>query len=299
MTITSGFFNSLDGDRLYNADQMSEYFTGLVSDGVCENVGGALQVTASSGMTVQVASGRAYLDSKWLKNDAPIDVSIDAAHVTLNRYTAIVIQLNYTTREISIIAVNGTSATSPTKPAMVNTATVKQMCLAYIYVKAGATAISQSNITDTRANTNICGWVTGLIRQVDTSALFVQWQTAYEEFYQQMQQWETQQRNAFDAWLATLTEELQIGAYIRAFSWSVTIPRSSDTSFTTSLYTSGYSYQSSDVILVFINGLLANAGTNYVIDTSTSPPSVTINISRENIGQVDFKVLKAVLGVNS
>ena len=70
MSITFGFFNSSNGDRKYNADQMSEYFDGLVSNGVYENVGGALQVLASQNMEVNVQTGRAIINSKWVKNAA-------------------------------------------------------------------------------------------------------------------------------------------------------------------------------------------------------------------------------------
>lgn len=39
MAVTYGFFNSVNGDRKYNADQMSSYFDGLVTDGVYEKIG--------------------------------------------------------------------------------------------------------------------------------------------------------------------------------------------------------------------------------------------------------------------
>ena len=70
MAITYGFFNSMGGDRTYNADQMSEYFSGLISDGVFENVGDALQVIPGDGMTAKVKTGRAIIKCKWLENDA-------------------------------------------------------------------------------------------------------------------------------------------------------------------------------------------------------------------------------------
>ena len=47
--VTYGFFNSVDGDRRYTADQMSNYFKGLISDGVYEGLGSALVVTAGDG----------------------------------------------------------------------------------------------------------------------------------------------------------------------------------------------------------------------------------------------------------
>ena len=57
MAITYGFFNAVkrsDGayDRLYNSEQISDMFEGLISDGVYESVGDALIVKASSGMTI-------------------------------------------------------------------------------------------------------------------------------------------------------------------------------------------------------------------------------------------------------
>ena len=46
MAVTSGFFNSLYGDRKYNAEQFSAMFDNLITDGVFSNVGNAFQVTA-------------------------------------------------------------------------------------------------------------------------------------------------------------------------------------------------------------------------------------------------------------
>lgn len=301
MAITYGFFNSLNGDRVYNADQMSTYFKGLIGQGVFEDVGGALQVLANSGMTVQVQTGRAIVgpNLKWLENDAPYNVSINASHVTLNRYTAVVVQCDVTNRTISIITVDGTPATNPTKPAMTNTTTIQQICLAYVYVKAGATTITQANITDTRANSRVCGWITGLIDQVDTSTLFTQWQTAYEEFYAQMEAWEVQQKNAFDAWFETLTDELQIGAYVKAFSKTETITSTTPAGQSVPLDMANYTYDATDVFLVYINGLMAEAGTDYNINPNLIPAYITFNMSNPVSETVEIKVIKSILGVSS
>lgn len=301
MAITYGFFNSLNGDRVYNADQMSMYFKGLIGQGVFEDVGGALQVLANSGMTVQVQTGRAIVgpNLKWLENDAPFDVTINASHVTLNRYTAVVVQCDVTNRTISIVTVDGTPATSPTRPAMTNTTTIQQICLAYVYVKAGATTITQANITDTRANSSVCGWITGLIDQVDTSTLFTQWETAYEEFYAQMEAWEIQQKNAFDAWFETLTDELQIGAYVKAFSKTETITSTTPAGQSVPLDMANYTYDNTDVFLVYINGLMAEAGTDYNINPNLIPPYITFHMANPVSETVEIKVIKSILGVSS
>ena len=41
MSVSSGFFNSLNGDRKYNAAQMSAIFDGLIIDGVFASIGTA------------------------------------------------------------------------------------------------------------------------------------------------------------------------------------------------------------------------------------------------------------------
>lgn len=272
MSITYGFFNAVDGDRAYNADQMSSYFEGLVSDGVYENVGSALQVRAGDGLEVQVQTGRAIIDCKWIKNDATETIALAAAHVLLPRYTAIVIRLDRTNRQISIAAKDGTPASTPQKPAMTSDATVKELCLAYVYVAANAAQISQANIQDMRASA-LCGWVTGVVRQVDTSQLFVQWQTAYEEFYAEMQSWKSAQESAMEAWqgqmqtayqqwFEALSNQLSVNTYIAKYSKTATTVSGEGIY----LDMTGYVYDESDIIEVFINGLLATAGTDYTLN---------------------------------
>lgn len=295
MAITYGFFNSLNGDRTYNADQMSEYFKGLISDGVYENVGGALQVVENTGMNVQVKTGRAVIGSKWMENDAILTVPITAAHVTLNRYTAIVIQLDLTNRNIGIITVDGTNATTPSKPAMTNNSTIMQFCLAYVYVGAGVSSITQANITDTRANKNLCGWVTGLVEQVDTTTLFNQWQAAYNENIAEMNDWQTSMKTQFDNWFNTLTQKLNVTTYIERYYKRVTL---NGTTTTIPLDMSGYTYASSDIIFVHVNGLLASENYDYITDTSSTP--VQLHPPTSAAGTVvEITVLKSKIGFST
>lgn len=255
MSVTYGFFNSLDGDRAYNADQMSKYFDGLVSNGVYESVGGALQVLASSGMNVNVQTGRAIIDCKWFNSDAVETLAITAASPVLNRYTAVVIRLDMTNRLMELDTVDGTAASTPSYPALTNTSQIKEICLAMIYVAAGATSISQANIMDMRAS-SLCGWVTGIVQQVDTSTLFLQWQTAYQAYYNAM----TAQ---FEDWFASLTQQLNVNTYIKHFDKHATLTDS--TGAMVPLNMDGYTYAESDIINVYINGLYAVKDTDYFI----------------------------------
>lgn len=288
MAITYGFFNSVNGDRKYNADQMSEYFKGLISNGVYESVGGALLVTAGSGMNVTVASGRGVINCKWINNDAPITVPITQAHALLNRWTAVVLALDITNRTMAITTIDGLSSSSPRKPNMINTATMVTICLAYVYVGAGVTSISQANITDMRGS-NLCGWVTGLIQQVDTSQLFLQWQTAFENYYNQMTQ-------EFNDWFATLTGQLNVNTYIQKFYKRTVL--SSGSSNIIPMNMTGYTYESSDIISIYINGLYAAPDVDYYLDTSGSVPQLHPNASAAGT-EVLIVVLKSKIGFNT
>lgn len=299
MALEYGFFNAVkqtDGtyDRVYNAEQMSRYFNGLVSPGVYESVGGGLQVRAGTGMTVQVQTGRAILgdNCQWLDNDAVLDITLNAAHVTLNRYTAIVMRLDYTNRNISIVAVDGANATAPTKPAMTRTSAVMEYCLAYVYVGKGVTTITQSAITDTRPDNTVCGWVTGLVQQVDTSQLFLQWQTAYAEFYAQMQAWQTQQAAAFDAWFSTLTGQLQVNTYIQEYRNTVSV-----TTNTTQVSIGISQYvPTTDILIANLNGIALVEGTDYSISGTGTGAKMTLTKAIDGNNVIEFRVLQSKIG---
>lgn len=148
MAITYGYFDSINGDRKYNADQMSEYFDGIVSDGVFQSVGGALAVSAQStpDMSVKVVSGRAIINSKWIKNDADIILPITAASTAYARITSVVVQLDPANRLIRITTKDGTPSGSPVAPEI----TENELEIARITVAANATSIADSAITDKR-----------------------------------------------------------------------------------------------------------------------------------------------------
>lgn len=189
MAWTSGFFNSVNGDRLYNADQMSRIFEGLITDGVYESVANKLAVQPNSGMTIQIATGRGWFGKHWVNNDSEYKLTVAQSDVILNRYVAVVIKVDDTdaVRDAVPYLKYSDFATTPVKPTMTRTETVKEYCLAYIYIKAGATAITASDIEDTRANESLCGWVTGLIEQLSSATLFDQFTAIFNEWFSGLQ----------------------------------------------------------------------------------------------------------------
>lgn len=189
MAWTSGFFNSVNGDRLYNADQMSRIFEGLITDGVYESVANKLAVQPNSGMIIQIATGRGWFGRHWVNNDSEYKLTVDQSDVILNRYVAVVIKVDDTdsVRDAVPYLKYSEFATTPVKPTIIRTETVKEYCLAYIYIKAGATAITASDIEDTRQDTNLCGWVTGLIDQITPDTLYTQFTALFNEWFSGLQ----------------------------------------------------------------------------------------------------------------
>lgn len=280
MAITYGFFNSVDGDRKYNAEQMSTYFDGLVSDGIFQSVGKKFSVTAGAGLTVNVDTGRALIECHWLKNDNVLTISLDSADVQNDRKDLIVIKLDYSARTMGVEYISGAESVK-------NTETVKYLTLAKITVPAGATAITQANIKDNRGSA-LCPWVTGLVKQVDTSDLFSQYEKAYEEMVQQMINWWADRRNAFDTWFNSLTTSLNVNLNLtkQEFSYTTTaetdiIPLVSD-------------YQTTDILLVHVNGVLVVEGTEYSIEAGNIKLMKTIT-SGNTVTQI---LIKSVIGGN-
>lgn len=184
MAWSSGFFNSVSGDRVYTADQISHIFNGLITDGVYESIGNKLVVEPNSGMTVQIGTGRGWFGGRWVNNDSNYLLTLEGSDVLLNRYCAVCVRVDNSDsgRKAEPYLKYSSFANSPVKPTMERTETVKEYCLAHIYIKAGVTSITAADIEDTRGDTSLCGWVTGLIDQVDTDTLWKQWNALFNNF---------------------------------------------------------------------------------------------------------------------
>lgn len=203
MAWTYGFFNSVNGDRLYNAYQLSTIFEGLITDGVYESVGNKLAVQPNNGMIIQIATGRGWFAKHWVNNDSEHLLTLEGSDVLLNRYVAVCIRVDDTDAVRNAVPYLKYSdfATNPVKPTMTRSETIHEYCLAYIKIRAGVTEILASDIEDTRFNADLCGWVTGLITQVDATTLFAQWQALFSEFM-------TRETTDFNDWFENLQVEL-------------------------------------------------------------------------------------------
>lgn len=204
MSVTSGFFNSVDGDRQYNAEQMSELFDGLILDGVYANVGNRFQVSLNSGpnFSVYVGTGRAWLGHTWILNDAPLSLTFASPHNLLTRIDAIVFKADRTTsvREGTIEIVQGTPASNPVRPTFTDTTEIHYMPIAYVTIRAGASDLKAADIASV-VGLSECPYVKSPVSSFDVQELYDRWQTEWEA-------WTAEQQVTFTTWFEGLQDIL-------------------------------------------------------------------------------------------
>lgn len=188
MALTSGFFNSKNHDRLYDATQISTLFEGLINDGVYQGVGHIFKVSASNGMNVTVDTGRAWFNNTWTRNDALIVLTVPTAEQVLKRIDAVVIEVNSleTVRNNTIKIVKGTPASNPAKPSLTKNDDVHQYPLAYITVDPNVTVITQQKIQNA-VGTSACPFVTGIIDTLDIDDLIAQWSSEFNVLFAELE----------------------------------------------------------------------------------------------------------------
>ncbi len=220
-------FNSVQGDRKYMAEDFKSYFSQLIGNGVIYSSADALKVKEAGAMGVKVSAGGGWIDGTGYKNTADLSITLDTADGALNRIDRIVLRADYTERTALVKVKKGSYSAQPVAPELERTADRYELALADVYIGKGAVNITQANITDQRLNKTVCGIVTALITQADTTEIFNQFEAFLSEFketyiadienWTQEQEsgltsWETTQKAEFVAWVETIKDILDATA---------------------------------------------------------------------------------------
>ena len=175
MAEQSGFFdaNLINGeyDRVYLAEHFAKYFSSFIGNGIFGGKSNELMVSqaSASGMRIEVLSGMGYINGYWYENTSNLSLNVDVADGVLNRIDNVVLQWNRADRKIKAVVKKGVFATNPVSPVIQRDNDVYELKLAEVYVGAGAVNITQGEITDTRLDSDVCGFVVALIKQFDTT----------------------------------------------------------------------------------------------------------------------------------
>ena len=274
MSLTYGYFNSINGDRKYTAETMSKYFSGIISKGVLQNYADKFQVFASSGLTVQVKTGKAYFtNGQWVENDAIINLTLEPASVSLSRIDRIVLRRDNSSeaRNVSLMIKKGTPASSPTAPVLETSEFVEELSLCQILIGPNVTSIAQTNITDERPNNTLCGFTHQLFDQVDTTDIFAQYDVA------------------FNTWFKGVKETLATATLIRQYTSSYKTETQDQTVIPINI--SQFNIEL-DILNVFINGLKLIQDVDYTKSEST----ITLALGVDAGTQIEFEVFKSIDG---
>lgn len=242
----SGFFNAIkvDGiaDRRYNANDYSDNLAAVIGNGVLRSINDDLKVT-TSGMTVTVGAGRAWINGHYYHNDSPVTFTAPTAPTGGSRHDRVVLRLNtdISARKIELVYVQGTASNTPTKPNPVREGGVYDLVLADVFVGTNATSVG---VTDTRGNGTVCGWVYSV---VGDGAFFASIE------------------NSFNEWFAEKKDTLSSVTLFKRYDWRTVLDAQAKTvSFNIPQYDEG-----TCILEVFVNGVLDVDGVDYTRSGST------------------------------
>lgn len=189
----------------YDADDASGYLATRQSGVYSAEEDFAVSISGELSLTV--SAGQAWVHPSRFKGrsiimEQPTTLPLTAADPVRTRIDRVVLRYDAAARQTRLQVLEGTpDSASPTAPAITRTALVYDLCLAEITRPAGSTAISAADITDTRADEDVCGVMRDGVTGIPTAQLLQQWQAAQADL-------ETQLR----AQLAVLNAEIKEGS---------------------------------------------------------------------------------------
>jgi hypothetical protein len=196
------FFDSIDGEdeRYYTADEFAEYFRQFIRNGIF-NGGENLQVgTDERDMKIFIKPGYAWIEGYLYKIEKePLVLEHSMADPELNRIDRVVIRLDKTleNRYVKAFILKGAPAETPQVPELTRDENIYEISLAQVEVIAGKSFIEAHQITDERLDNEVCGLVTHLFEQVNTTEIFNRFQSWLDsktsepdgDFYREWKDW--------------------------------------------------------------------------------------------------------------
>lgn len=203
------FYNSISGDRRYNADSFSNWLKQFFTDGVPQ---GDLQVTANGDMTATVDTGTALMGGKVKVFKERKTIKFDTASGTLNRIDNVVVRRDDDLRDFTIEIVKGTPAAVPEPPELTRSGNIYEIKLAEVTINKGTAVITQAAVKDTRADRNLCGWIIGNVDKIPAEQLLAQMNAEFREWFEEMKgQLTTDAAGNLQEQINTLKQKIKYG----------------------------------------------------------------------------------------
>lgn len=185
MPITSGFYNSVNGDRVYDADQFGSLFDGIISEGIFPNVGDKFFVRpVNNTMGVYVGSGKAWLNRRWVENAGDETLTVQAANASLDRIDSVVLSVDTSkaVRAAKFEVIKGTASATPRPPLIASEGEKKYFVLANIKVVKNSRAVIPENITNF-VGSSLTPYVGGPTNTINLDALQTKLQGEFNTWF--------------------------------------------------------------------------------------------------------------------
>ena len=155
MSVLSGFFNAVGGDRTYDAEDFASMFDGLILDGIFAGYGDAFTPTRVSNTSVTIGVGRAWFNHTYTYNDTVLALTIGEASA-LARIDSVVLKVDKSqaVRTNSIYVKAGTPGATPVAPTLESSTYIHEYRVCNVNVPASG----DTTIEDTRG-TSECPYV--------------------------------------------------------------------------------------------------------------------------------------------
>lgn len=173
-------------DRASDSKELRSWFHLLYSDGVFPNPSTGLQVTTyEQNMSVAVQPGSIIIQGAFGSEESMRVLVFEAAGNTYDRIDSVVARLNtnYEHRKIDLYVVKGVEGSRPVAPELTREGGIYELRLANVFIAKNVTTISGERITDTRMIAEDCGIAVCNPVNVDTTAIFDQYQAALENYF--------------------------------------------------------------------------------------------------------------------
>ena len=176
-------------DRTYSSADLASYFASFIGNGVYVNPANQLKVSPANGkMAVNVAVGKAWINGYFYElSDSAKELTIATGDANNPRIDKVVCSLNLSQRLIELKIIQGAASANPQAPAHSREDEVFDLVLAEVAVAAGAVELSEEDITDKRPDNTVCGFVTGVVEQIDTTGLFSQYDAEFNTWFEGIQ----------------------------------------------------------------------------------------------------------------
>ena len=189
MSFSYGFFNAQNLDRVYTAEDFTAYLSSLICNGILDTYRQCF-APAIKNLSVTFGTGKAWIDGHYFISDTLHTIDLSSyVDESLNRYVAIGIYCDRSTRTCGIRILAGTAATSPTIPTFTNNNVTTYLTLAVVRLRAGTTSILDSDLTDCRADESKCGYckcILGKCRVTEMLSKMAENQASLEELQKRL-----------------------------------------------------------------------------------------------------------------